>query len=106
MKIYVYVLLSNWKELEIKGKSDLVHNPFSEYQELPVDPNSSYEWLQARDIFEQMGNGRTLLILGEPGAGKTIALLKLAKRFIEKTQMKNEIKKENELRNEDEYKHI
>ena len=71
-------------ELKIQGKPDLVTNPFSQYQELPVDPNSSYEWLQASDIFEQMGDGRTLLILGEPGAGKTIALLKLAKRFIEK----------------------
>jgi hypothetical protein len=29
-----------------------------------------------------MGEGRTLLILGEPGAGKTIALLKLAEDLI------------------------
>ena len=72
--------------LEIKGRPDLVNNTFSEYQELPVDPNSSYEWLQATDIFEQMGDGRTLLILGEPGSGKTIALLKLAKKFIENAE--------------------
>lgn len=72
--------------LEIKGRADLVHNPFSQYQELPVDPNSSYEWLQATDVFEQMGDGRTLLILGEPGSGKTIALLKLAKKFIENAE--------------------
>ena len=36
------------------------------------------------DLFLQMGAGRSLLILGEPGSGKTIALLKLAERFIEK----------------------
>lgn len=71
-------------ELKIQGKPDLVSRPFSEYEELPVDPNASYEWLQATDIFERMGDGRTLLILGEPGAGKTITLLKLARRFIEK----------------------
>ncbi|MEM7590192.1 MAG: NACHT domain-containing protein [Cyanobacteria bacterium P01_A01_bin.83] len=73
-------------ELKIEGKANLVHNPFSHYQELPVDPNASYEWLNATDIFEQMGDGRTLLILGEPGSGKTIALLRLAKRFIEKAE--------------------
>ncbi len=73
-------------ELKIEERANLVHNPFSQYQELPVDPNSSYEWLNATDIFEQMGDGRTLLILGEPGSGKTIALLKLAKRFIEKAE--------------------
>ena len=38
------------------------------------------------DIFEGIGTGRTLLILGEPGAGKTVTLLKLAESLIAKTQ--------------------
>ncbi len=34
------------------------------------------------DIFDELGAGRTLLILGEPGAGKTITLLQLGKELI------------------------
>ena len=37
-------------------------------------------------LFDTIGEQRTLLILGEPGAGKTIALLQLAKDFIERAQ--------------------
>ena len=33
-------------------------------------------------LFDQIGTGRTLLILGEPGSGKTIALLQLARDLI------------------------
>jgi predicted NACHT family NTPase len=33
-----------------------------------------------------MGEGRTLLILGEPGAGKTTTLLTLTKHLITRTQ--------------------
>jgi predicted NACHT family NTPase len=33
-------------------------------------------------LFDQIGAGRTLLILGEPGSGKTIALLQLARDLI------------------------
>jgi hypothetical protein len=34
------------------------------------------------DVFRAMGDGRSLLILGAPGAGKTIALLKIAETLI------------------------
>lgn len=38
------------------------------------------------DIFTRMGEGRTLLILGEPGAGKTTTLLTLTKHLITRTE--------------------
>ncbi|MEL6816541.1 MAG: protein kinase, partial [Cyanobacteria bacterium J06598_3] len=38
------------------------------------------------DVFEQLGEGRSLLILGEPGAGKTTTLLTLARDLLEVAQ--------------------
>lgn len=38
---------------------------------------------QISDYFEQLGLGRSLLLLGKPGAGKTIALLNLAQTLID-----------------------
>ena len=35
------------------------------------------------DLFQQLGEGRSLLILGEPGAGKTTTLLTLARDLLE-----------------------
>nr|RNJ71058.1 MAG: TIR domain-containing protein [Leptolyngbya sp. IPPAS B-1204] len=37
-------------------------------------------------LFDQLGAGRTLLILGEPGAGKTTALLSLARSLIARAE--------------------
>ncbi|GAB4386557.1 MAG: hypothetical protein Kow00121_53410 [Elainellaceae cyanobacterium] len=37
-------------------------------------------------IFDQLGTGRTLLILGDPGAGKTTTLLQLAQELIERAE--------------------
>ncbi|HAG84511.1 MAG TPA: hypothetical protein DCL61_25985 [Cyanobacteria bacterium UBA12227] len=37
-------------------------------------------------IFDQLGEGRTLLILGEPGAGKTTTLLKLTRDLLNRSE--------------------
>ncbi|MEO0456625.1 MAG: protein kinase [Cyanobacteria bacterium P01_A01_bin.114] len=38
------------------------------------------------DIFDQIGEGRTLLILGEPGSGKTTTMLLLARELLLRTE--------------------
>ena len=39
---------------------------------------------KALDLFDDMGAGRTLLILGEPGSGKTITLLQIARDLLDR----------------------
>ncbi len=73
-------------EQEITNRSDAVEHPFSIFEEFSVESDKSFEFIQASDIFEGMGAGRTLLILGEPGTGKTLSLLKLAERLIKRTE--------------------
>ncbi|MEG3917977.1 NACHT domain-containing protein [Microcoleus sp. T3_A4] len=73
-------------KLDLERRADAVQRSFHSADELPIARDRALEWLRATDIFEQMGTGRTLLILGEPGAGKTIELLNLAKRLIERTE--------------------
>ncbi len=51
-----------------------------------INPDQSCQPLSAGtpviDVFDQLGEGGTLLILGEPGSGKTITLLQLARELI------------------------
>ena len=42
------------------------------------------------DLFDQLGTGRTLLLLGEPGAGKTITLLQLTRELIIRAEQDTE----------------
>lgn len=70
-------------ELGLIEHPDAVQRPFHEVEEFPQVPNRSLpEGTYATDVFNQMASGRTLLILGEPGSGKTIMLLKLAQDLI------------------------
>ncbi len=73
-------------EQEITHRPDAVERPFSGFEEFAIESEKSFEFIQASDIFEGMGAGRTLLILGEPGTGKTLSMLKLAELLIKKTE--------------------
>ncbi|MEA3275575.1 MAG: NACHT domain-containing protein [Pseudomonadota bacterium] len=74
----------SWLELDQEVARDQVANPLAQSLDLEQASERPYEPAGGRtdiaDIYLEMG--RTLLILGEPGAGKTIALLKLARALI------------------------
>jgi hypothetical protein len=73
--------------LGLQERIDLVQRPFKGVGEFPEAPGHFLpEGIQPTTVFEQMGEGRTLLILGEPGAGKTNTLLKLAEDLIVRTE--------------------
>jgi len=72
-------------ELGLEERSKAVASPLSGVGEFPDEPGRTLpEGTQATDIFDGLGAGRTLLILGEPGAGKTTTLLKLAQSLLER----------------------
>ena len=64
--------------LELKTRFDLVKNPFSDEQDKIDRPDINTD---IEDIFNRWQDGQRLLILGVPGAGKTITLLQLAEKF-------------------------
>ena len=72
--------------LDFKNRPDLVLRPFESIEEIPVELDKSFEELQQTDILKQIGQGKTLLILGEPGTGKTIALLQIAQNIIQRAE--------------------
>ncbi|MBW4600699.1 MAG: NACHT domain-containing protein [Calothrix sp. FI2-JRJ7] len=74
-------------ELGVKEELDAVKDIFTGLKERSGQSNQLPTGAGATDIFNQMGEGRTLLILGDPGAGKTISLLKLAESLIARTEL-------------------
>ncbi|WGV23996.1 NACHT domain-containing protein [Halotia branconii] len=74
-------------DLGLEERLDAVKHPLSNVPEIPDESEQILpEGQSVSDVFNQMGKGRTLLILGEPGAGKTITLLKLAQELITRTE--------------------
>lgn len=68
-------------ELGLEERLDSVERPGD--QEIPDHHRQKLlTGIGITDVFNQMGEGRTLLILGEPGSGKTTILLKLAQDLI------------------------
>jgi NACHT domain len=74
-------------ELGLEKRPKLVKKTFSDVDEFVDAPGQALpEGTSVNTVFDRMGSGRTLLIVGEPGAGKTIALLKVAKDVIARTK--------------------
>ncbi len=74
-------------ELGLEKRSDAVERPFSGFEELAAESRQILPpGTDATQVFNQIGAGRTLLILGEPGSGKTITLLKLAQNLIARAE--------------------
>ncbi|MBW4545934.1 MAG: NACHT domain-containing protein [Symplocastrum torsivum CPER-KK1] len=81
--LYNQVLL----ELGLEERLDAVANPWSVVLEIEESLHQPLpDGAKVIDIFEQIGEGRTLLILGEPGAGKTTTLLELACNLIARAE--------------------
>mgnify|MGYP001024975247 CR=1 FL=1 len=74
-------------ELGLEERTQAVNSPIKGVDEFEKETEQPFpKGTQTTDIFDNLGAGRTLLILGEPGAGKTITLLKLAETLISRIE--------------------
>ncbi|NER91524.1 NACHT domain-containing protein [Moorena sp. SIO3A2] len=74
-------------ELGLEERPDAITNPWSEIIEIGENsPQPLSEGTKVIDVFDQIGTGRTLLILGDPGSGKTTTLLELARNLIDRAE--------------------
>ncbi|NEO47358.1 MAG: NACHT domain-containing protein [Moorea sp. SIO4A3] len=74
-------------EQGLEERPDAVTNPLSGILEIGnSSPKALPEGTKVIDIFDQISPGRTLLILGEPGSGKTTTLLELTRDLIARAE--------------------
>jgi hypothetical protein len=71
-------------ELGMESRPDIVEHPWGMVVELPDQKFNLPQNKKIGEIFEEAG--RALIILGEPGSGKTITLLELAQDLIIKAE--------------------
>jgi hypothetical protein len=77
-------------ELGLEERPDAVVRPWGLAWESSTTDTRSHSLppdTRLIDKFDEIGAGRTLLILGEPGSGKTTTLLELTKDLIERTEL-------------------
>ncbi|NES00171.1 MAG: NACHT domain-containing protein, partial [Symploca sp. SIO1B1] len=81
--LYKQVLI----ELGLEERPDAIANPWNPIIETgDSSPQPLSEGTKVIDIFDEIGAGRTLLILGEPGSGKTTTLLELTRDLIARAE--------------------
>ncbi len=70
-------------ELGLEERPDAIAHPWNMVLETEDEsPKPLPQGTKVIDIFDQIGAGRSLLILGEPGSGKTTTLLELTRDLI------------------------
>ncbi len=74
-------------ELGLEERLDAVEGPFRKAWETTSHARKKLaKRMRVIDKFDRMGEGRSLLILGEPGSGKTTTLLEVARELIARAQ--------------------
>ncbi|WP_456341414.1 NACHT domain-containing protein [Tolypothrix campylonemoides] len=75
-------------ELGLENRFDALDRPWGMLWETPAQTRQSIpKNTRIVDLFQQMGAGRSLLILGEPGSGKTTTLLELARDLLQEAEI-------------------
>ena len=77
-------------ELGLEERFDVLQHPWDMVWEEPESlqqPRVLPRGLRAIDKFDELGVGRTMLILGEPGSGKTFTLLQMAKDLLRDAEL-------------------
>jgi len=73
--------------LSLEERLDVIEGPIGVGWETPEAPRQILpQGTKAIDLFDQLGKGRSLLILGEPGSGKTATLLSMARDLLDRAQ--------------------
>ncbi|MCA1995403.1 MAG: NACHT domain-containing protein, partial [Coleofasciculus sp. S288] len=73
--------------LGLEERPKAVNHPWNLTIETPDElPKPLPQLTRVIDLFDSIGEGRTLLILGEPGAGKTTTVLELARELIARAE--------------------
>ncbi len=73
-------------ELGLESRDDMLDRPWSVVWQQEGTSHPLPSGTRAIDKFDELGAGRTLLILGEPGSGKTTTLLELARDLTERAK--------------------
>lgn len=73
-------------DLNYEERSHAIQRPFQDIRDSLQAQQPRSATRNAADVFARMGEGRTLLILGEAGAGKTTTLLKIAQNLVDRAE--------------------